>query len=175
MELTLNAFTWHVAGLFFIALNRIISPAFYAQSDTKSPTLAGILSFVVNVVLAVALVTPMKGGGIALALSLASASNTVLLFVFLRKNPSVDVIKVVRSTALYAARMVVLSLIAAAPVYFLLPRVHAAFAGHGKLVGEGVPLMAALGVFAASGIGLLALTRDPIAREGLAMVRKRGK
>ncbi len=175
VELTLNAFTWHVAGLFFIALNRIVSPAFYAQSDTKSPTLAGILSFAVNVVLAVALVTPLKGGGIALALSLASASNTVLLFVFLRKNPSVDVIKVVRSTSLYAAKMVVLSLIAAAPVYFLLPRLHAAFAGHGKLVGEGVPLVAALVLFAAAGIGLLALTRDPIAREGLAMARKRGK
>lgn len=175
VELTLNAFTWHVAGLFFIALNRIISPAFYAQSDTKSPTLAGILSFAVNIVLAVALVSPMKGGGIALALSLASAANTVILFVFLRKNPSVDVVTVVRSTTLYAARMVFLSAAAAAPIWFLLPKVHAFFEGHGKLVGEGMPLIVSFLLFAAVGIGLLALTRDPIAKEGLAMVKNRGQ
>lgn len=172
VELTLRAFTWHVAGLFFIALNRIISPAFYAQSDTKSPTLAGMLSFAVNVVLAVALVSPMKGGGIALALSLASAANTAILFAFLRKNPSVNVAQVVSSTTVYAVKMVLLSLAAAAPVWYLLPAIHGALAGHGKLVAEGVPLLAAFGLFAAIGMALLALTRDPIAREGLKLIRK---
>jgi putative peptidoglycan lipid II flippase len=49
-------------GLFFIALNRILAPAFYALSDSKSPTLAGVISFAVNIVLASLLVRPLKGG-----------------------------------------------------------------------------------------------------------------
>ncbi len=175
VALTLNAFTWHVAGLFFIALNRVIAPAFYAQSDTKSPTAAGILSFGLNVAFAFALVTPMKGGGIALALSLASAANTAILFAFLRRSGTVNVPTVVVSTALYALKMVALSAVAALPTWLLAPRLAAAFAGRGKLVSEGVPLLAELAVFAATGIALLFLTRDPIARQGIAMVRARGK
>ncbi|MDR0377893.1 MAG: murein biosynthesis integral membrane protein MurJ, partial [Spirochaetaceae bacterium] len=41
VTLTYSAFRCHMPGLFFIALNRILAPAFYAQSDSKSPTLAG--------------------------------------------------------------------------------------------------------------------------------------
>jgi putative peptidoglycan lipid II flippase len=52
-------------GLFFIALNRILAPAFYAQSDSKSPTLAGVISFAVNMALAALLVGPLRGAGVA--------------------------------------------------------------------------------------------------------------
>ncbi|MDR2745989.1 MAG: murein biosynthesis integral membrane protein MurJ, partial [Treponema sp.] len=79
VDLTLQALRFHMPGLFFIALNRILAPAFYAQSDSRSPTLAGIISFGVNILLASILVRPMRGAGIALALSLASAVNTALL------------------------------------------------------------------------------------------------
>jgi len=63
VRLTLSAFTFHMPGLYFIALNRVLAPAFYAQSDTKSPTLAGIISFLVNMVLAAVLVRPFPGRG----------------------------------------------------------------------------------------------------------------
>ena len=75
VALTLSAFRFHIAGLFFIAANRIIAPAFYAQGNTKSPTLAGIFGFAANIVIALCLVGAMKGGGIALALSLASLGS----------------------------------------------------------------------------------------------------
>ncbi|MDR1748133.1 MAG: murein biosynthesis integral membrane protein MurJ, partial [Spirochaetaceae bacterium] len=86
VRLTLEAFICHIGGLYFIALNRIVSPAFYAQGNTKSPTIAGIIGFGINIILALLLVTPMRGAGIALALSLASLGNTIALFVFLRRN-----------------------------------------------------------------------------------------
>ena len=38
--LTLGEFRYHMIGLLFIALNRIIAPAFYAQKNPKLPTLA---------------------------------------------------------------------------------------------------------------------------------------
>jgi len=91
VNLTYTAFIFHMPGLFFIALNRILAPAFYAQSDTKSPTIAGIMSFAVNICLAAILVKPFRGAGIALALSLASVVNTVVLLVFLRKNPNIAI------------------------------------------------------------------------------------
>ena len=86
--LTLGEFRFHIAGLFFIAANRIISPAFYAQGNTKLPTLAGIISFVTNIIFALALVKPMSGNGIALALSMASMVNTIFLFIFMKKPES---------------------------------------------------------------------------------------
>ncbi|MDR0496126.1 MAG: murein biosynthesis integral membrane protein MurJ, partial [Treponema sp.] len=51
VRLTLAAFTFHMPGLYFIAMNRVLAPAFYAQSNTKSPTLAGIISFGINMTL----------------------------------------------------------------------------------------------------------------------------
>jgi putative peptidoglycan lipid II flippase len=102
VALTLSAFSFHMPGLFFIALNRILAPAFYAQSNSKSPTLAGIISFAVNILLAALLSGPFRGAGIAFALSFASAVNTVILIIFLRKNPSINVGSTLKTSALYA-------------------------------------------------------------------------
>lgn len=173
VELTLRAFTWHVAGLFFIALNRVVSPAFYAQSDTKSPTTAGIIAFGFNILFAAVLVTPMRGGGIALALSLASAANTAILFFYLRRSGTVDVPKVVKATVLYSLKIVLLSLTAAVPVYFASRYLSQAFAGGGKILSQGVPLLAEALLYGLLGAALLALTRDPIAGAALSAVRKK--
>ena len=54
--LTLGEFRYHMIGLLFIALNRIIAPAFYAQKNPKLPTLAGIISFIGNILFALILV-----------------------------------------------------------------------------------------------------------------------
>lgn len=168
VSLTLTAFGFHIPGLFFIALNRILAPAFYAQSDSKSPTTAGLISFAANVVLAAALVGPLKGGGIALALSLAGAVNTVLLLAFLARNPRVRVAEAVRSASLYAAKLALFSAAACAPVLLLRGRVAAAFRGTGRFAENGLPLLILGGLFAATGIALLALTKD---RQAAALVR----
>lgn len=162
--LTLSAFKWHIAGLFFIAVNRIISPAFYAQGDTKSPTFAGIAGFAVNIALALALASPFGGGGIALALSIASFANTVLLFILMRKNRNLDVKFVAGKTVLYALKLVVLSLIAAVPAYFARNALVPIFEGHGRLIGFGAPLLLTSLVYGAAGIALLLITKDEIVK-----------
>ncbi|MDR1467838.1 MAG: murein biosynthesis integral membrane protein MurJ [Spirochaetaceae bacterium] len=86
VALTLAAFNCHICGLYCIALNRVLAPAFYAQQDSASPTIAGIASFAVNIALAALLAVRWKGAGIAAALSLSSAVNTVLLFFLLHKK-----------------------------------------------------------------------------------------
>ena len=160
VALTLLAFTYHMPGLFFIALNRIIAPAFYAQSDSKSPAIAGILSFAVNILLAAILVRFMKGAGIALALSVASAANTVLLIVFLRKNPNITVGRALGSALLYMLKLIVLSAIAVIPLLFLSPVLLDLFGGKGHFIAYGAPLAINAVIFAVIGIGLLFATKD---------------
>ena len=158
--LTHSAFTFHMLGLFFIALNRILAPAFYAQSNSKSPTLAGIFSFATNITLAAILVRHFQGAGIALALSIASAVNTALLLIFLRKNPQIAVGRALASALLYTLKLSLLSAIAVIPVLLLSPLLMEVFAGNGRIVSFGVPLTVNAIVFAMFGIGLLVVTKD---------------
>jgi putative peptidoglycan lipid II flippase len=158
--LTLSAFTFHMPGLFFIALNRILAPAFYAQSNSKSPTLAGICSFVVNMLLAAILVREFRGAGIALALTIASAVNTVLLLAFLGKNPHIALGRALGGALLYTLKLALLSAIAVIPLRLLSSRLLELFAGNGRIIAYGVPLTINGIVFAVLGIALLYLTGD---------------
>jgi putative peptidoglycan lipid II flippase len=173
VALTLAALRFHMPGLFFIALNRILAPAFYAQSDSKSPTLAGIISFGANILLASLLVGPMRGAGIALALSLASAVNTALLLLFLRKNPNIAVTRALRSALGYAFKLVIFSSLAALPLLALAPRLSALFANRGRLISHGLPLAITATLYAAIGLTLLLVTRDKQVRAIVRMFHRR--
>jgi putative peptidoglycan lipid II flippase len=174
VALTYGAFLFHMPGMFFIALNRILAPAFYAQSDSRSPTLAGILSFAVNIALAALLVGPMRGSGVALALTIASAANTALLLVFLGRNRNIAVGRALGPAAFYAAKLIVFSCIAAAPVVYLGPRISAFFAGlgSGRLVSYGLPLFAGGIIFALIGVVLLIVSGDKQLKALKGMFRK---
>jgi putative peptidoglycan lipid II flippase len=175
VALTYRAFLFHMPGLFFIALNRILAPAFYAQSDSRSPTLAGVLSFAVNIALAAALVGPMKGAGVALALTIASAANTALLLYFLGRNPNIAIAGALGPAALYTFKLILFSCIAAVPVVLLAPHLGAFFAGLGgnRLTRYGIPLALEGLAFAVPGLVLLALSGDKQLKAVLGLFRKR--
>ena len=162
--LTTGEFRYHIAGLFFIAVNRIISPAFYAQGNTKLPTLAGIISMICNMIFAIVLVTPMSGNGIAFALSLASAVNTVFLFIFLGKMQSINIKKVTFDTIIYIFRITAFSLIAAAPCKFLRPLLLEKFQNYPRLISQGVPIALLAVIFGMIGVLLLVITKDDMAQ-----------
>lgn len=171
VALTLGIFRWHILGLFFIGVNRVVAPAFYAQGDTVSPMKAGTASFAANIALACALVFPMKGGGIALALSAAAFVNTVMLARYMKRNGFIDVGAILRPSALYALRMVAFSAVAALPIFLLRTRLYAAFAGHGKIIAQGVPLAISFAMFASIGAALLFASRDPVASSLVALIK----
>jgi putative peptidoglycan lipid II flippase len=173
VRLTLSAFSCHIPGLFFIALNRILAPAFYAQTDSKSPTLAGLLSFGMNILLASLLVGPLQGAGIALALSLSSAANTGLLFFFLRRNPRIALGRALPSVLGYTLKLALFSCIALIPVRWISPAATALFAGQGRLIAQGLPLLLSLIPFAGVGVALLLLTGDTQLRSLIGMFRKK--
>ena len=162
VALTLGEFRFHIMGLLFIALNRIISPAFYAQGNTKLPTLAGIISFGANIVLALVFVRPFGGNGIALALTLASFVNTLFLFIFMKKLDSFKIRKVVFQTLGYILKMAVYSIIAAIPCYFVHSLLVKFFAENSRIVSYGIPVILTALLFAVIGIAELSITKDEI-------------
>ncbi|MBQ4237637.1 MAG: polysaccharide biosynthesis C-terminal domain-containing protein [Treponema sp.] len=172
-EMTVNVFRFHIIGLFFIAVNRVITPSFYAQLDSISPTIAGLINFTLNMILAFVLVKPMGGPGIALALTISSFFNTVALFLFLKKNKNINVRKTVVSTVLYSLRMVVFSVIASVPVILLRTKIIAAFDGHSRFISQGIPVLITALIFGAIGIALMAVTKDPLLKPILKKIRRR--
>ncbi|MDR2659383.1 MAG: murein biosynthesis integral membrane protein MurJ [Spirochaetaceae bacterium] len=177
VRLTLDAFTFHISGLYFIALNRIIAPAFYAQSDAASPTIAGIFSFAVNIVLAAILVNPMKGGGIALALSLSGAANTAALFVFLNKKSSNNSGNILPERLGYLLKIILFSAAALMPVLLFNKYLLTFFVSlnpKNRFISSAFPLLIALALFAGAGLLLLLITKDKNIKT-LFGILKRGK
>lgn len=83
-EMTLTALEWFAVGLFAHAGLETITRAFYAMHDTATPVRIGIASVVLNVVLSFALLGPLKQGGLALANSIATTLEMLVLLFLLR-------------------------------------------------------------------------------------------
>lgn len=173
--LTLSEFRFHILGLLFIAMNRIISPAFYAQGNTKLPTLSGIISFVANIILVLILTKPMGGKGIAFALSLASLINTVFLFIFMKKMEGIQIKKLALNTIIYCFKITIFSIIAAVPCYFLRPILLKTFENYGRFISYGVPVIILAIIFIVIGILELIITKDDIIKVILKKVKSRKK
>ncbi|HEY9054311.1 MAG TPA: murein biosynthesis integral membrane protein MurJ [Rectinemataceae bacterium] len=164
VELTAAAFFWHQAGLAFIAANRVMAPAFYARSDSKTPAFAGIASFAVNIALVAVLAVPFRGPGIALALSLSSLVNTAILAACLLRRKTEGMATALAGAALYSARLLAFSLVAAFPLILLRkPLVELCASSDSSFVSAGLPFLAMTCVYAIVGVGLLVLTRDETA------------
>jgi putative peptidoglycan lipid II flippase len=76
---TASALLCYTVGLWAIAGARTLVPAFYALQDTWTPLRIGLICLGANVVLNAILMVPLKHAGLALATSLSSVLNLVLL------------------------------------------------------------------------------------------------
>jgi putative peptidoglycan lipid II flippase len=92
-HLTFYVLACFVPGLVGYGLAQVMTRAFYAMQDTKTPMLAGALTVGVNVALNYILIGPMGVGGLALATSIAGLFNLVLLFVILERRLHVTLLK----------------------------------------------------------------------------------
>ncbi len=73
-------------GLVAFSLVNIFARAFYALGDTKTPMKVSIACLVLNLVLSIALVLPMRQRGLGLANTLSALCNLTLLFICLRQK-----------------------------------------------------------------------------------------
>lgn len=80
-EMTAKALLCYSVGLWAIAGVRTVVPAFYALQDTWTPLKIAILCLIANVLLNTLFIffTPLKHAGLALATSLSSILNLILL------------------------------------------------------------------------------------------------
>lgn len=91
-EMTAWALVWYAAGLVGHSVMEVLTRAFYAQQDTKTPVIIGAIAMGLNVVFSIlfsrlfAQIGWIPVGGLALANSLATALEATALFIFMRKR-----------------------------------------------------------------------------------------
>ncbi len=80
------ALAWYAPGLLFVGISRVVVPSFYAMKDTRTPVLVSFWTLLVNVVAGVLLMRVMGHTGLALALTIASMFNAVVLTLLLARR-----------------------------------------------------------------------------------------
>ena len=84
--LTAQALFYYSLGLWAFSAIRVVISGFYAFQDTTTPVKVGVAALIINTVFSVALMFPLKHGGLALATSIATAFNVVVLYIILKKR-----------------------------------------------------------------------------------------
>lgn len=77
---------WFAIGLVGYALTEILTRVFYATRDTRTPVITGVLTMVLNLLLCGLFIDSLSYTGLALALSATTASEAVILLLFLRQR-----------------------------------------------------------------------------------------
>jgi putative peptidoglycan lipid II flippase len=81
-----QALFYYSLGLSFVAMTRVLAPAFYALKDTRTPVWTAFIAFLLNVVFSLVLMKPLLHGGLALATTLSALANMLLLLWLLRRK-----------------------------------------------------------------------------------------
>ncbi|UCF86884.1 MAG: murein biosynthesis integral membrane protein MurJ [Nitrospiraceae bacterium] len=83
-EGTVQALFYYSLGLWAFVGSKVVRAPFYSMQDTKTPLKVALISVVTNILFSFLLIGPLKHGGLALSLSIASAVNFIALFSLLR-------------------------------------------------------------------------------------------
>ncbi len=73
-------------GIPFFCMVKVILPAFYARKKMKAPLYVSLCAIMVNIVMNLILMVPLKQGGIALATVVSSVVNNSLLLILLYRD-----------------------------------------------------------------------------------------
>lgn len=113
---TYHALVAFAVGLPAFILVKIVSPSFYAHRDTKTPFKIATVCIVINLIFNLLLMGPLKHVGMALATSIASWANVIMMCVVLRRRNwmmverrlVVQVVKITASSAVMALALYLL-------------------------------------------------------------------
>jgi putative peptidoglycan lipid II flippase len=115
VRMSANALMAFSFGLLGFILIKVLAPGFYARQDTKTPMRVGVIALVVNILLSLALVMPLKHVGLALAITLSAFVNAGLLFFMLRRH---NVYRPLPGWGLFLVRIVLASAVMGAVLYW---------------------------------------------------------
>jgi putative peptidoglycan lipid II flippase len=113
-------------GLPSYILVKVLTPGYYARSDTKTPMRYAMISIAINLVLNLALILPLKHVGPPLATALASTVNVWMLYHTLRKRGHFETDARLRRKI---PRLAIAALLMGIALYFVAPLVQPYLAG----------------------------------------------
>ena len=165
-----SALMYYSLGLSFVALTRVLAPVFYALKDTKTPVYTALITFIINVCLSLALMGPLKHGGLALATTLSAFCNMLMLLWLLRRKIGSFNGKSIILTALKSSAA---SIPMAVSVWYSCSFIDWSQAGHkmlkGSVLGGSIICGSALYVL------VVKLLRSEEALEALSLLRRKLK
>jgi putative peptidoglycan lipid II flippase len=141
---TAAALLAYAVGLPAYVLIKVLSPAFFARQDTKSPVLYSIVALVLNIVLNLILMGPLLHVGLALATAISAWVNVGLLFYGLSRKGYLDID---RRLAQRLPRLAAASAIMGGALWFLAGSLAPLFGQ-----GESLRVLAVLALVAGGGI-----------------------
>jgi putative peptidoglycan lipid II flippase len=103
-RLTARALLYYAIGLPALATVKLVVPAFYSTSDTKTPVIVASISLILNIVLNIVFLEfffkRVQNGGPALATAIASFFDFFALFIIFRlRHGTMGTMEVLRSFA----------------------------------------------------------------------------
>jgi putative peptidoglycan lipid II flippase len=155
-------------GLTSVAMTRVLAPAFYALKDTKTPVVTAFITFLLNLGLSLALMGPLKHGGLALATTLSATVNMLLLLWLIRR--AVGTING-RALLVSCAKSVTASLPMAAAVWYACSFIDWSHSGE-KLL-KGCVVGGAIAVGTIIYIVVVSLLGSTEARDTMQLLRKK--
>jgi putative peptidoglycan lipid II flippase len=146
-------------------LREILSRAFYALQDTKTPMVNGAIAVGLNIVLNIILSRYIGIGGLALATSIAGIVATILFFITLRKKiGGFGLREIAASFGKMTVASIVMGIMAGAVYRYF-----------GTVFGSNLSLILAIGVGALSYFVLIYFLRVPEVQRTLDAVKQRFK
>jgi putative peptidoglycan lipid II flippase len=85
-QTTADVLLFYSIGLAAYGTTKILQSCFFALKDTLTPAKISVISLIMNIVLNVALMFPMKLSGLALATSISGIITTLILYCVLQKK-----------------------------------------------------------------------------------------
>ncbi len=141
---TAAALLAYAAGLPAYVLIKVMSPAFFARQDTKSPVRYSIIALVLNIVLNLILMGPLLHVGLALATAISAWVNVALLYYGLSRK---GYLAIDRRLGQRLPRLALASAIMGGALWFLADRLAPLFHQ-----GESMRILAVLGLVVGGGV-----------------------
>lgn len=116
VKITAECLLFYTLGLLFYVGVQLISKAYYAIGDNKRPAKFSIMAILINIVLNYLLVKNYQHKGLALATSISSGVNFILLlFVYIKNYVKLDL----KNITLTGLKILISSAIAIAAAYYI--------------------------------------------------------
>lgn len=160
----------YAPGLFFVGMSRIAAQTFYAMKDTRTPVRISFWTLLVNVGFGLLLMSPLQHFGLAIALTLSSAFNALLLLWLLRRKVGPFLREALFSPMV---RSIPACLVMAVLVYFTLGIID--WHLQGNTLFKSAVLSAAVGIGIVSFVGVGLLCRVEQIHQGWNLLKKRKK